>query len=196
MSATVDIGQGEQEAILAWADGHVGSFVDFGCYDGVRFSNTAALADLGWGGLCIDAAPDATAACAVLYADRPDISVILGAFATDTPLVTIHWSPGNPYSSRRPNLRGDITLAPIEMATLNLEVLADRIVELSGPLFCSIDLEGNSLEALEWLLDHRHPDCVCVEANNPADRSVVHGWLDAGWRDIPINPHNLLFIRR
>lgn len=188
--------QGEREAILCWAGSRVGSFVDFGCFDPFRFSNTGFLADRGWGGICVDAAPDAAAACAIRYADRDDITVMLGAFAVDEPAtVTIHWSPGFMYSSREANLRSDITLAPLEMAPLKLVALAGRVDELAPPLFCSIDLEGSSLDALRWLLDVASPDCVCVEANNPADRATVRGWL-AGWDEAPVNDHNLVLARR
>lgn len=189
--------QNEQDAILDWAGTKIGAFVDLGCYDGERFSTTADLADRGWSGICVDAAPDAAAACAVRYAGRDDVSVILGAFAIDEPsMVTIHWSPAAMYSSRKANLRDDITLAPIEMAPLNLGFLAARIQTLTHPLFCSIDLEGSSLEALAWLLEFSRPDCICVEANNPDDRAEVQGWLTDGWDEIPVSEHNLLFVRR
>lgn len=188
--------QGEREAILAWAGHRVGSFIDFGCYDPFRFSNTGFLAERGWGGICIDAAPDAAAACAIQYADRDDITVMLGAFAVDEPAtVTIHWSPGFMYSSRQPNLRSDITLAPLDMAPLNLAALGARLEELDPPLFCSIDLEGSSLDALRWLLDVASPDCVCVEANNSDDRATVRGWL-VGWDEVPVNDHNLVLARQ
>lgn len=190
---------GEQQLILQWAASQpsVGSFLDLGCYDGETYSNTAALADLGWSGVCVDASPDAVAACALRYADRPDVSVVCGAFTLDeAATAVIHWVPQTMYSSLRPSRRTDITLVPIEVARLDLGLLADRVARMPRPLFCSIDLEGMSLDALSWVLSVADPGCVCVEANTPAERAAARELL-GGWREqqMPRNHSNLLFAR-
>lgn len=189
---------GEQTRILEWADGqpHAGSFVDLGCYDGVTYSNTAALAERGWSGICIDAAPDAAERCADRYADRADIEVILAAFTLDdADTTTISWTAGQMYTSFTASQRDDVQVVDIEVPRLNLASLAVRIAELPPPLFCSIDLEGVSLEALAWLLEYAHPECVCVEANNPGDRELVREFLH-GWVEMPVpNEVNLVFRR-
>lgn len=190
---------GEQEAILGWASSYPapGSFVDLGCYDGESYSNTAALAELGWPGVCVDAAPDAAAGCARRYAGRDDVDVILAAFVSDDSRgpVTFHWSPDAMYSavvaSRRPRLE----LVPVAVPCVDLAWFAERLRLLPRPLFCSIDLEGASLDALGWLLEHAAPDCVCVEANTDSERDTVREML-AGWVELPLpgrNYVNLLY---
>jgi hypothetical protein len=189
---------GEQAAILEWSAPHHGSFLDLGAYDGELFSNTAGLADRGWPGICVDAAPDAVAACGRRYADRPDVAVVHAAFATvdGEDMVTIHWTPGFMYSGVRANERDDVQLQPIEVPRLDLVWLKTRLASLPQPLFCSIDLEGDSLDALSWLLDNAELACVCVEANNPADRATVRDIL-ADWKEfaLPDNPWNLVLSR-
>jgi FkbM family methyltransferase len=187
---------GEQAMILAWADGRLGGFVDLGAYDGESYSNTAALADLGWPGICVDAAPDAAAACAYRYATNDSVRVILGVFdADDGPgNAAMHWSPGAMYTSLRANERDDIVLVPIEVPRLDLARLAARIESLPRPRFCSVDLEGSSLAALAWLLDHADPACVCVEANVPGDRATVRAML-ADWEELGGTDTNLIFAR-
>lgn len=191
---------GEQAHILAWADRQTqpGSFLDLGCYDGRSYSNTAALADRGWPGICVDAAPDAAIACVERYLDRDDISVVNAAFSVaETPdAVTIHWSPGAMYSAISASKRPELDLVPIEVAKLDLVWLAERVSDLPRPLFCSIDLEGASIEALAWLLEHADPGCICVEANNPPDRAAARELL-ADWHEVSLwrNNSNLLFER-
>lgn len=191
---------GEQAAIIEWAAAQPqpGAFVDLGAYDGEHYSNTAALAELGWPGVCVDAAPDAAGACAVRYADRDDVAVILAAFAPGAPsgTATIHWSPGAMYSAITASKRSDTVLVPIEVPLLDPASFAERIRQLPRPLFCSIDLEGASLDALTWLLEHADPACICIEANNTADRASVRSSL-AAWREVPLpgNHVNLLFAR-
>jgi FkbM family methyltransferase len=199
--AAIDHSQmGEQSAILEWAAAQPqpGSFIDLGAYDGASYSNTAALGELGWSGICVDAAPDAAGACAALYAERPDVAVILAAFAVDeTPgAITIHWSPGAMYSAITASRRSDTVLVPIEVPRLDLGWFAERVQQLPGPLFCSVDLEGASLDALAWLLAHADPACICIEANNPTDRDAARSSLD-GWAEVPLpgNHVNLVFVR-
>lgn len=190
---------GEQQVILRWADAQhaKGSFLDLGCYDGETYSNTAALADRGWPGICIDASPDAVAACASRYAARDDITVICAAFTTgDRRTAVIHWVPGTMYSSMTPSRRTDIVLVPLEVAALDLEMLAGRVADLPRPLFVSIDLEGASIDALSWLLTVTDPGCICVEANVPAERSAARELL-GGWHEqrLARNNSNLIFER-
>lgn len=182
---------GEQAAIVRWAAGRVGGFLDLGAYDGERYSNTAALAELGWPGVCVDAAPDAAGACAMRYADRDDVEVVLGVFDVVGGVVPalMHWSPSAMYSSLIPARRDDTALAPLFVPRLDLDWLAKRVAALPQPLFCSIDLEGGSIAALRWVIDHVDVACVCVEANNPQERATVAEEL-AGWRPLEVNAWN------
>lgn len=190
---------GEQAVILWWASmqERQGSFVDLGAYDGITYSNTAALADMGWPGICVDAAPDAAAACVDRYADRDDVAVIHAAFAADegSGQVTLGWSPGAMYSTLSGHMHPASLPVAIHVPRLNREAFAAQVRDLPRPLFCSIDLEGNSLDALQWLLENAAPDCVCVEANNPGDRDKVRLMLQ-GWTEIPLpeNHVNLLMV--
>lgn len=50
---------GQDEWVLKMLDGKTnGVFVDVGAYDGVESSNTLALEQLGWTGICIEGNPD------------------------------------------------------------------------------------------------------------------------------------------
>ena len=53
----------EDEILIEFFKNHDGGFfVDVGAHDGIRLSNTYALALVGWTGICIEAHPE--------YADR------------------------------------------------------------------------------------------------------------------------------
>lgn len=190
---------GEQEAILSWAaaQGRAGSFVDLGAFDGERYSNTAALADEGWWGICVEAAPDAAAACAQRYSGNADVRVVLGAFATGRePVVTFHWTPDEMYSSLRSDQAGRVSRPiVIDVPRVDLGWFAGRLADLRRPLFCSIDLEGTSLDALEWMLTNAPLSCVCIEANVERDRAQVRALL-RGWEELEQpNKSNLLLAR-
>jgi FkbM family methyltransferase len=190
---------GEQAAILEWAVAQPtpGSFLDLGAFDGEQYSNTAALAEQGWPGILVEAAPDAVSACATRYASRSDVLIVQGAFSTNgKPVTTIHWTPGEMYSSlRRDQAERASKPVPIAVPRVDLAWLAEQLAELPNPLFCSIDLEGTSLEALDWLLENADPACICVEANIPGDRIDVRARL-AGWREMKLPNHGNLLLAR
>lgn len=195
MTVAIDYSQaGEQAAILSWADGRHGSFVDLGAYDGHSYSNTAALADAGWPGICIDAAPDAAEKCTSRYADREDISVVCSAFDPEPGRgpVQVWWTPDYMNTSLIEGWRDDAVELYVDR--LDLEWLVERCAELPRPLFCSIDLEGGNVSALAWVLEHITPDCVCVEANNTSTRRPILGLLD-GWREVFANDWNVIRCR-
>ena len=51
----------EEEVILNYFDGKIGTFLDVGANDGVTLSNTRALAERGWRGVLIEPSPKAFA---------------------------------------------------------------------------------------------------------------------------------------
>lgn len=191
---------GEQVAILAWARRKKGSFIDLGAYDGATYSNTAALADLGWPGVCVEAAPNAAALCALRYADRPDVRVMVAAFDPTgfRGVLPLNWSVGGEwngiYSALEPNPRSDIALVDVEVACLPPVWFAEQLEALPRPRFCSIDIEGQSISALSWMRNYAELDCVCVEANNDGDREAVAEILD-GWDAValPDNHTNVMY---
>lgn len=186
----------EEEAILAWAGDRHGSFLDLGCYDGISSSTTAALAEKGWPGLCIDASPDAAAACATRYRYNPNVEVLLAAFdhqGGNDPRV-IHWTPSQMYTSLEPGRREDFPATPILIPPVDLLWLGERLADQPDPLFVNIDLEGRSVEALEWMVENVAFDCVCVEANNPDEQQRVAEIL-GGWAELEVNPWNSIFAR-
>lgn len=189
---------GEQQTILEWAAGYPepGGFIDLGCYDGISYSNTAALAELGWPGICLDAAPDAAADCAINWSERDDIVVVLAAFdhrGGNDPAV-IHWKPGTMYTSMEPGRRPDAAEATILIPRIDLDWLAGQAAALPRPLFLSVDLEGGSIEAAIWAKDHIDPDCIIVEAYNPPQQDQVKAAF-RDWRQLARNPWNMIYAK-
>ena len=67
----------EEEAILkAFGDKKDGRFLDIGAYDGKTFSNTLALAERGWTGVCVEPSPHAFRRLQETYKGRSDIDLV------------------------------------------------------------------------------------------------------------------------
>ena len=72
--------KGEDAVILtAFPKGHTGFFIDVGALDGKRFSNTYALEERGWTGICVEAHPTYAA---LAKKNRPK-SIVINAAASN-----------------------------------------------------------------------------------------------------------------
>lgn len=65
----------EDEIIQAYFGDRKGRFLDIGAYNGVTFSNTEQLANLGWGGVCVEPSAIPFKDLIALYNERDDIQV-------------------------------------------------------------------------------------------------------------------------
>jgi hypothetical protein len=123
-----------------------GFFVDLGSGDGVEYSNTKALEDLGWNGICVDPFPKnmASRRC------------------------TLFTNPVDSVSGRRVRFRKAGVLGGIEdllghgkdatehapVVELETRTLTELLVQAKAPPFIhfmSIDIEGAEFEALKGL---------------------------------------------
>jgi FkbM family methyltransferase len=83
----------EEEIILGHLkDLPTGRFLDIGAYDGQTFSNTLALAERGWGGVCIEPSPITFVKLAELHRDRPAIELVNAAIvAQNINMPVVFW---------------------------------------------------------------------------------------------------------
>lgn len=66
----------EEPVILEYFGKYRGVFLDLGAYDGVALSNTRALAELGWYGVAVEAAPSIFAKLEENYRNLPKVQLI------------------------------------------------------------------------------------------------------------------------
>jgi FkbM family methyltransferase len=184
-SPAADFSQdGEQAAILDWAAGYPGSFLEVGAYDGVNFSNTRALMLQGWSGVAVEPAPDM---CDRLReaVDGYPVEVVQAACVAGYSThrrAPLNWTPGQPFSSL--TRTGDVKHQQVEVDEISVTDLLDRWTQpprASGDppqWLLSLDTEGTTLGLLAiFLHELRHAPgriCVVVEAHlNVADERPV-----------------------
>lgn len=61
---------------LFFGKSDAGLFVEVGAFDGISFSNTSCLAEVGWTGLLIEPVPAFAALCRARYAHNPRVQVV------------------------------------------------------------------------------------------------------------------------
>lgn len=166
-----------------------GYFVEIGCIDGRRFSNTLTFEDRGWHGLCIEAHGDYIA---MLKNNRPGSLVCHFAVAMtdqdDVPfyannrgsLSTLDCSKEYEFKTRFGRF-----FSGFEVQTVNQRRL-DTIFQhyaISEVDILSIDVEGGETEVLTGLdLERYRPRVMVIEADNPGDEQKLDGiLLNAGY---------------
>ncbi len=143
-----------------------GYFVDLGAYNGVDTSNTLALEERGWTGVCVEANPDYHMS---LTENRPTATCLHCAVSGRTQL--FHWEGQTPSANLlAPRVPG-YTLDDL-LNVVNAPELLDYV---------SMDLEGMELEVLEAYDFSRRIDLMTVEHNlycdGPAKKEALHALL-------------------
>lgn len=189
----------EEYYILNHFNGQVGNFLDIGAYDGKDLSNTRALMELGWGGVCIEPHPKTFERLANncmefknVHCYELALGTINGTFklnANDTYYSTLIDSETERWS-------GAYLFEPIEC-----EVVDFKTLMLNCPVrtfdFISIDCEGVDFDILSQInLDEVGCSMVCVETNS----KDVAKYIDyikqfKGFSVIHVNAENLIMAR-
>lgn len=135
--------QAGQDAWVHSIVGDTGYFVDVGAHDGIVHSNTYALEQLGWTGICIE--PDEAPAQELI---RNRSSLTLGFAISDHEGFVEILPSGKSVDCRR-------------LSTL-LQFLHEwRVID-----YLSIDVEGHELEVLAGMdFDRWHVRCATIEHN-------------------------------
>ena len=138
----------EEAAILEFFRGNAsGRFLDLGAFDGVTGSNTRALRVLGWGGVCVEAAPENFIALARLYGNDPRVDCLCAAVLWKPGIAEFHHAGGQCGT-----LREDHSVA-VEHSYYVPAVTPAQIAAHFGEIFdfVSVDVEGIELELLPAL---------------------------------------------
>jgi FkbM family methyltransferase len=149
-------------------DGKRGIYIDAGCFDPVRFSNTRLLNLRGWRGINIDAAPDAIRkfqihrpddqnVCAAL-SDREHEAVLVGregaasrSLVSSGPGIPVHTTTLATIMATSPFSGEPVDFLDIDCECHDMEVLRGFPFETTRPLLVAIEAhfhsEARSLDA-------------------------------------------------
>ena len=149
-----------------------GVFVEVGCIDGRRFSNTLALEERGWTGLCVEAHPEYIGS---LEGSRPGSVVVHAAVAErDGGTIDFHCNGRGSLSTIDPAMRAEYErrmpewCTGYEVRSVPLRTISSIIDEagLDAIDLLSVDVEGTEVSALAGLDLARHtPRVIVIESD-------------------------------
>lgn len=199
---------GEQKIILDFFAGAMpGRFLDIGAFDGITGSNTRALSDLGWEGVCVEASPYNFPRLYDHHGTNEKVACVLGAFAPKNGLVTFH----DARDQIGTIFKGHAVEKWVARRYHVPCITPSDIKEAFGGAwaFVSIDIEGAELDVIPYmgpiLTSTR---LVCVEDTLPNHNfeqdyydAVRAAWAAHGFRRVvgrtytPDKPANTLLAR-
>jgi len=168
----------EEEIILNYfGDKKDGRFLDVGAYNGVTFSNTRRLYELGWGGVCVEASPKVFVGLQEAYPDEPKVELVCAAVSGQNGCARFYDNQGAVASLSKEHMEKwnkPQVFTPINVATITPDKL---ITALPGPYdFMSYDIEGVTIAVLGLFPSFKKKlglKLICVEAENQSEKDEV-----------------------
>jgi FkbM family methyltransferase len=199
---------GEQATILAHCGG-AGMFLDIGANDGVTFSNTRALVELGWAGVYVE---PGSAALTKLTENIPDarawrrnvrgwLRYIQVAVSDKDGVADFHESDADSrfmlssLATEQTRKWGCYDFATVTVETVTVETLLKR-ADLSRVDFLSIDAEGSDLVIFRQFNLSALGVRVCCVEHNGSDLAPFDTHAAAhGMRRIFNNAANCIYVK-
>jgi len=160
-----------------------GFFVEVGCIDGLRFSNTLTFEERGWRGICIEAHADyieplrrnrsrsIVLHCAAGEADEPSVTFYGNARGS---LSSLDKGRENDFRAHGKYFQGFVEQ---KVQKCRLDTLFDRCGVTTIDIL-SLDIEGYEVQAIHGLdLERYRPRIMVIEVDSKAQEAQLDGLI-------------------
>ena len=174
-----------------------GRFLDIGAWDPKTFSNTRALYDRGWQGVCIEPSPGPVLNLLREYGDDPCITIIQAAVMPAAGLLSMHISDDAISTSSETEYEKWKNhakfLGKLVVPAITLEDIA---AQFGGFDVINFDAEGISAELFLHAMDLGwQPKCVIVEHDERTTQIMTRA-SQCHYHIVYANSTNLVLVRR
>lgn len=189
----------EQDVILRFFGKRVGKFLDIGAFDGITFSNTRALAELGWSGVMVEPNPfSLTKLINSVKCFDKRVNIIAAAVGSieQYSKLRIDETEGREWASsiyrHNPAVRQELKV------NLLVPVITPWQLMILGPYaFIDIDAECMDFEILKSFKAHLGQCAmICVEPRDSEERKEMIALFEQyGFSIHHETPENIIAIR-
>lgn len=194
----------EQEVILNYFGSHIGTFCDIGANDGVTFSNTRALSELGWKGVLIEPDPAAFEKLKAAYQDYRQLYTYPYAISNYNGKKVLQTSSSllkkddvglvsTFHASEMDRFKSVVTYTPVEVQVYTWKTALNRW-KIKKFDFISIDVEGEELNILPSI-DLSETRMLCIEFNGKQDLKTEYEKYLEGFKLVYTSGENLIYAR-
>jgi FkbM family methyltransferase len=175
-----------------------GMFVEVGAYNGISFSNSSCLADMGWHGILIEPIPKFAQACRDLYRENERVQVIetaIGATNSSIKITVaqslttanekllaeyekIEWAKKSikDATSMEVSLRRLDDVLEASVPEKPIDVLIVDVEGAEASVFAGFTIERWRPRVLIVELAHTHPDLHAVSAGDADLQRQIEAW--------------------
>jgi FkbM family methyltransferase len=172
-----------------------GTFLEFGAYDGITFSNTFLLEkQLNWSGVLVDPIPKHFDQ---MRLNRNCISIHAAITVSNKEFVKILESPASNLS--KPVSKRSITDKTHRVPAYTLTEIMDKYFLAKSLDFLSIDVEGEDLEILASVDFSKYEiNAICVEHNNRINSKEILKYMESDYELVwsEYSGNDFWFMRR
>lgn len=194
----------EEEVILKYFDGYVGTFISLGENDGLTFSNVRALAERGWTGVMIEPDPEAFERLQKLYEGHKGLYTYNYAISdtngkkflqkSDSLLKTGDTGLVSTFNaSEMKRFHGSVNYTPTEVQVYTWGTARNRW-SIRNFDFITLDIEGDELRVLPSI-DLTNTKMICIEFNGRQDLKLEYEKYLEGFKLIYTSAENLIYVR-
>lgn len=187
----------EERIILGVLGGQPpGYFYDVGAWDGKTFSNTLALVERGWSGVCVEPSPSSFLQLQRQHQTNERIQLLNAAIGIAHGLVEFYDCGGDAVSTLSPAHRALWQKSlPFQKFWVGTVAICDLWQRFGPAEFISLDVEGTNWELFQFIPWHwPRLKLICVEYESyraaMCERAGYHGF-----RCIHITSENILLLR-
>ncbi len=192
--------QNDEERVIVEHFGDTkGRFLDIGAADGVTFSNTRRLHELGWTGTLVEPAPYQFMSLVENYSGSTGNDLVNIALADTTGLIDF-WLSGDLVSTLDESHRNLwASTADFVPTTICAVSVSDFLQKFNGPYKCiNLDVEGINYTLLKKLpLYALECDLICVEFEDK--KTEIVKWMAEKYENtfklVYTSSENMIFIR-
>lgn len=172
---------GEDLVVAEFVSNHPGTtrgiYIDAGCFDPYRYSNTRLLHLMGWRGINIDAGSDVIEKFQKHRPDDHNVCAALSDQETDMQLVGAEGGAARRLLSPAEDQKTTLPALPVK--TTSLSAVLQASPWKSSPVdLLDIDCEGHDLKVLQGFpFAHVQPRLICIEAHAQRERDDILSFL-------------------
>lgn len=185
----------EEKVILEYfGDKKDGKFLDLGAYDGKTFSNTLALAERGWSGVCVEASPQCFVSLQTTYRGNDKVKLVCCAVGdVSEPTLQVFHDSGGAVASL--NEEHCLKWKDHQTDFMDIHAPVFPFSKFIGDFdFVDIDVEGISMVCTKDLLPSIDASLWCVEYDSPIDVETLKNiFKQKGYDLIHKTGENLIF---
>lgn len=188
----------EEIVILNRFKGEVGTFLDLGSFTGIELSNVRALADLGWGGVMVEASPTVFEKLVNNYRNYPKIDCYNVGIGMETKKMSFfdnHQAVGTLHKHETERWGETQQFNEIEIQCVEINEFLTWPIHKTFEMI-SIDIEGYDLEVAKRMDFVKLGAILVVIEWNSKDRHLYDEiFLPIGFSCIHVNSENLIYTR-